>query len=74
MLCKNNHAANYKNCLVYKDLQRNFFPTLRRKVIASKPQSRIEPASIQTKLVQPEKSYASQEVTITRIDSHKDWK
>jgi hypothetical protein len=35
-------SANYKGCMVYKDLQKTFFPALRRKVITFKPQ----PASI----------------------------
>jgi len=28
VLCKGNHLVNYKGCIVYKDLQRNFFSTL----------------------------------------------
>jgi len=39
-------------------LQRNFFPTLRRKIVTSEPQPRIESANIQTRYVQPGKSYA----------------
>jgi len=46
VLCEGNHPSNYKGCMVYKDLQRNFFPTLRRKAITSEPQLRIEPANI----------------------------
>jgi len=26
--CKGNFPANYKNCMLYKNLERNFFPTL----------------------------------------------
>jgi len=51
--------------ILYKNLQRNFFPTLRRKVITSESQLRIEPANTQIRHVQPRKSYAS----VTRTDS-----
>jgi len=51
--------------IVYQDLQRNFFPTLRRKVVTSKPQPRIEPVSIQTRHIQSRRSSAS----ITRTES-----
>jgi len=37
VICEGNHPTNYKDCMVYKDLQRNFFPTLRRKVITLEP-------------------------------------
>jgi len=50
---------------LYKDLQKRFFPALRRKVITPKPQSQIKPASIQTRPAQPRISYAS----VTRIVS-----
>jgi len=40
-----------KGYMIYKDLQRNFFSTLGRKVVTSKPQLRIEPASIQIRHV-----------------------
>jgi len=58
ILCENNYPANYKGCMVYKDLQKSFFLTLRRKMVA--PESRLptKPASIQTILVQPGRSYA----------------
>jgi len=49
---------------LYKDLQKRFFPALRRKV-TPKPQSQIKPASIQTRSAQPGISYAS----VTRIVS-----
>jgi len=39
VLCEGNHPANYKGCMVYKDLQRNFLLTLRRKVVTSELQS-----------------------------------
>jgi hypothetical protein len=38
MLCEGNYPDNYKNCIVYKDLQKKFFPTLRRKVIVPESQ------------------------------------
>jgi len=47
--------------MVYKDLQRNFFPILRRKVVASEPRPRIEPYKLQPYkpgLIQPGRSYA----------------
>jgi len=50
VLCEGNHPANYKDCMVFKNLQRSFFPTLWKKVIASEPG--IEFVSIQTRLVQ----------------------
>jgi len=42
ILCERNHPANYKGCIVYKDLRRNFFPTLRRKLVISEPQPRTK--------------------------------
>jgi len=33
VLCEGNYSANYKGCMVYKDLRRNVFPTLQRKVV-----------------------------------------
>jgi hypothetical protein len=54
-----NHPANYKDCMIYKDLQKSFYPKLRRKMIAPDSQPRTDPASIQIKLIQPGKSYAS---------------
>jgi len=49
--CEGNHLANYKGCIIYKNLQKSFFRTLRRKMVASESQPRIEPLSIQTRLV-----------------------
>jgi len=60
MLCEGNHPANYKGCMASKDLQRNFFPILGRKVVTSKSQPRIKSASIHTRHIQPGRSYASQ--------------
>jgi len=48
VLCEDNHPANYKDCMIYKDLQRNFFQTLQRKVVILESQPRIESANIQT--------------------------
>jgi len=42
MLCEGNRPANYKGCTVYKDLQKRYFPTLRRKEITTKPQLQVE--------------------------------
>jgi hypothetical protein len=55
VLCEDNHNADY-NDIVYKDLQKNFFPTLRRKMVALESQPQTELASIQTRLVQPGRS------------------
>jgi len=57
--CEGNHPVNYKGCIVYKSLQRNFFPILRRKVITSESQLRTEPANTQNRHVQAGRSYAS---------------
>jgi len=51
--------------MVYKDLQRNFFLTLWRKVVTFEPQPLIESANIQTRYIQPGRSYAS----VTRTES-----
>jgi hypothetical protein len=50
--------------VVYKDLQKSFFPTLQSKMVASESQPRNESASIQTRLFQLGRSYAS----ITRTE------
>ncbi|KAH0945844.1 hypothetical protein HN011_000663 [Eciton burchellii] len=59
-MCEDNHPANYKNCMVYKDLKKDFL-ALREKVITPKPQSQTISASIQTRLdsVQPGRFCAS---------------
>jgi len=59
VLCEGNHPANYKGCTIYKDLQKRHFPTLRKNEITTKPQSQIELARIQSKTVQPGRTYAS---------------
>jgi len=41
VLCEGNHPANYKGYMVYEDLQKRFFSTLRRKIVASKSQSQL---------------------------------
>jgi len=51
--------TNYKGCMVYKDLRRNFFTTLRRKVVISELQTRTEPTNIQIRHIQLGRSYAS---------------
>jgi hypothetical protein len=28
VLYESNHTANYKGCMIYKDLERNYFPVL----------------------------------------------
>jgi len=46
--------------MIYKDLQKRHFPTLRKKEITSKPQSsQVEPAGIQSETVQPGRTYVS---------------
>jgi len=63
--------ANYKGCMVYKELQKSFFHYLLVFYIMEKngntheSQSRTELANIQTRLVQPGRAYAS----ITRTES-----
>lgn len=39
VLCEGNHPANYKGCVVYKDLQRNHFPSIRKKILPVKSNS-----------------------------------
>jgi len=39
VLCEGNHPANYKGCMIYKDLQERHFLTLRKKKITTKSQS-----------------------------------
>jgi len=50
VLCKGNHPANYKDCTVYKDLQKRHYPT-RKNEITSKVQSQVEPVRIQSENV-----------------------
>jgi len=59
VLCEGNHPANYKSCMIYKDLQKRHFPTLRKKEITTKSQSQVESARIQSKTVQPGRTYTS---------------
>lgn len=33
VLCEGNHPANFKGCSVYKNLQNNKYPTLKKKEI-----------------------------------------
>jgi len=63
--CEGSHPANYKNCMVYKDLRKNFFPTLRRKVVTSQSQTRTEPTNTQIRHVQLGRLYA----LVARTDS-----
>jgi len=65
VLCEGNHPANYKGYMVYKDLRRNFFTTLRRKVIICESQTQTEPTNIQIRHIQPGRLYAS----LARTDS-----
>ena len=45
VLCDGNHPANYKGCMVYKDLQQKTFPTLRRKTPNTQtPLTNVNPA------------------------------
>lgn len=37
VLCEGNHPANYKGCTVYKDLQKNHIPSIRKKTLPTKP-------------------------------------
>jgi len=48
--------------MVYKDLQKRYFPTEEGN---NKPQSQIEPARIQSETVQPDRIYAS----VTRTEN-----
>jgi len=57
--------SNQLQSMVYKDLQRNFFSTLRKKVLTPESQTRMESANIQIRYVQSRILYAS----ITRIES-----
>jgi len=59
VLCEDNYPANYKDCIIYKDLQRNFFSTLGRKVVTSVSKPGIESVNIQTRHVQPGRLCAS---------------
>lgn len=43
VLCEGNHPANYKGCIIYKELQKNKFPPLRNK----------QPSQFTTKPTQP---------------------
>jgi len=50
---------------IYKDLRKNFFPILWRKVVTSESQTRTEPTNTQIRHVQSGRLYAS----VARIDS-----
>jgi len=39
VFCVGNYPANYKDCMVYKDLQKSFFCTLWRKMVVPESQS-----------------------------------
>lgn len=44
VLCEGNHPANYKGCMIYKELQQKTFPTLRKKVTIQKiPDANVNP-------------------------------
>lgn len=45
MLCSLNHRANYKGCLVYKELQSKKYPALRKKEVKT-PQQPVNPTYI----------------------------
>lgn len=39
VLCDGNHPANYKGCIVYKEIQKRKFPTLRPKTNTAQPEN-----------------------------------
>ena len=47
VLCEGNHPANYKGCMVYKELQQKTYPSLRKKSYnhTSIPQSNVHPGT-----------------------------
>jgi len=59
ILCEGNHPDNYKDCIIYKKLQKRHFPILQKKEIILKTQRQVKPASIQSKTVQSDKFYTS---------------
>jgi len=50
VLYNGNHPANYKDYMVYKELQKRFFAALWRKVITLKP--KIKPRSLHSRFLQ----------------------
>jgi hypothetical protein len=52
VLCGGNHPANYKGCMVYKELQQKTFPSLRPKIYT--PPTLVK----QTLPIQPNLTYA----------------
>jgi len=55
VLYNGNYSANYKGCRVYKDLQRNMFPALRKKTIYIK--SPISSSNMQSEINLTTQSY-----------------
>jgi len=62
VLREENHSANYKGCIVYKDLQKRYFPILQKKEITTKPQPQVESVRIQSETFQAELMHQSQEL------------
>lgn len=72
VLCNGNHPANYRGCLVHKELQQQKFPPLRERSSANTiPQTNLPSSSIRN----PEVSYAemaktqSQQLQATNINN-----
>jgi len=64
MLCEGIQPTTRIIC-IYKDLQKSFFLTLQRKVVVSESQLQTELASMQARMMQFGRFYAS----ITRIEN-----
>lgn len=53
LLCDGNHPANYKECTIYKNLQKRIFPSLRNK------QDEKNQKVLWQTLIKPDFSYAT---------------
>ena len=51
VLCDNNHPTNYKECTIYKKLQKSKYPALQKKTQSSNLQQRTETQDMPTQII-----------------------